>query len=287
MKKIIIGLIGFLCIGTFFPLKTNAEEKDLANLSMNTVYIAGHRGGYENDVNDNAPENTVANLYNAASKGIDLAETDISITKDGVFIMFHDPTLERETNGTGLTAELTYAEILKLKKRFRDGSISNERVATFDQFLKASKDRIYLKIDLKEGVKEHFDEVIEIVRKNKMLKQVVFRVLYSDKKLYEKYINKEWYVPTLFMFKLGKKSQVDYVQSKFCSKFLEVKLKNCEKPLTNDKIEMIKYAVSKGAFVETHDYGNIKDLIKLGVRMLHTKKPLKQMAIAQSLGIHK
>ena len=75
--------------------------------------IIGHRGacGY-------APENTIESVRTAAEMGIEWVELDVKLTKDQVPIIFHDKTLERTTNGSGLVAEMTYEDI----RQFEAGS---------------------------------------------------------------------------------------------------------------------------------------------------------------------
>ena len=84
------------------------------------VLVAAHRGGYETDKADRAPENSVANVEMAIQKGYDVFETDIQRTADGMFVIVHDATIERELTGTGAANTLTLAELKKLKKRYRD-----------------------------------------------------------------------------------------------------------------------------------------------------------------------
>ncbi len=60
----------------------------------------------------------------------------------------HDPTLDRETDGNGEAKDLTLAQLKGLKKRYRDGALSGERVATLEELLLAGKDKIIFKPDL-------------------------------------------------------------------------------------------------------------------------------------------
>jgi glycerophosphoryl diester phosphodiesterase len=46
--------------------------------------------------------------------GVQMVEFDVKLTKDNVPIIFHDDTLERTTNGSGLVAEMTLEEIKAL-----------------------------------------------------------------------------------------------------------------------------------------------------------------------------
>ena len=61
-----------------------------------------------------APGNTLP-AYRAAGKaGFWGAECDIQRTKDGVWILMHDTTVDRTTDGTGIAMEMTYAQICEL-----------------------------------------------------------------------------------------------------------------------------------------------------------------------------
>lgn len=68
--------------------------------------VIGHRGAAAY-----APENTIEGIHTAADIGVEWVELDVKITKDDVPILFHDDTLDRTTNGSGLVAELTYEEL--------------------------------------------------------------------------------------------------------------------------------------------------------------------------------
>lgn len=57
------------------------------------VFNSAHRGA-----RSLAPENTLAAIQKAFQVGADLWETDISVTKDGQLVLFHDTTLERTTD---------------------------------------------------------------------------------------------------------------------------------------------------------------------------------------------
>ncbi|GFZ48797.1 hypothetical protein JCM24511_06546 [Saitozyma sp. JCM 24511] len=57
----------------------------------------GHRGA-----SAHLPENTLASFRAAIAEGADGIESDVHATSDGVVLMFHDPTLDRTTTGTGL-----------------------------------------------------------------------------------------------------------------------------------------------------------------------------------------
>jgi glycerophosphoryl diester phosphodiesterase len=78
--------------------------------------VQGHRGA-----RGLAPENTLAAFEKALALGVDTLELDVGVTKDGVVVVGHDPTLNpditRGPDGQWLPArgpaihELTYAEL--------------------------------------------------------------------------------------------------------------------------------------------------------------------------------
>ena len=127
------------------------------NPDSSHVFIAAHRGGREFDKDDNAPGNSIANIENAVSKGFDLYESDISILGNdgtGALIVFHDQYFEDLTNSTIqddllIDRDLAYAKSLFLT--YKDGTVSDQKIPTLEEFLLAGKDKIMFKFDLKEG----------------------------------------------------------------------------------------------------------------------------------------
>ena len=77
--------------------------------NMNKVKYIAHRGmsGY-------APENTLAAFKLAGEYGYYGCECDVVETLDGEFVILHDDTVDRTTNGTGYIMELTYNQIKNL-----------------------------------------------------------------------------------------------------------------------------------------------------------------------------
>ena len=69
-----------------------------------------HRGG-----NEFAPENSFRAFKSAVDIGYKYLETDVHLTKDGFLIAFHDDTLDRVTDKSGLIKDLTLSEIKKAK----------------------------------------------------------------------------------------------------------------------------------------------------------------------------
>ena len=68
--------------------------------------VIGHRGNRAH-----APENTLESLQQAMALGVDAVEFDLRVSRDGVLVVMHDPTLERTTNATGPVSARTVSEL--------------------------------------------------------------------------------------------------------------------------------------------------------------------------------
>jgi len=83
-----------------------------------------HRGASEY-----LPENTFLSFYNGIYMGANGIETDVQKVKDGTLVLFHDPTIDRVTDGKGDVSDYTFDELKKfnvLKNGFADKIISLE-----------------------------------------------------------------------------------------------------------------------------------------------------------------
>ena len=115
-----------------------------------------HRGASEY-----APENTLSSFYLGLLQGANGIETDVQRTKDGVLVLFHDPTIDRVTNGTGNLCDYTLEELKALKVTANVTNTFYDRIVTLREFLEkfASYD-INFAIELKvEGVEEETENI--------------------------------------------------------------------------------------------------------------------------------
>ncbi|TWU46620.1 glycerophosphodiester phosphodiesterase family protein [Rubripirellula reticaptiva] len=269
-------------------VEVNATGSPATAVQINGVQIAAHRGGYETDKADNAPENSIANIRNCQIKGYELYETDIQRTQDGHFVIVHDPTIDRETTGSGAASKMSLEELKTLHKKFRDGTVSEHRVATLDEFLVEGKDRVLFKADLKPGVNQYFKEIMELVARRQAFSGIVFRVPYRDADLFDAYqTNGLPFSRDLLMFMVSNKNQVDDVKQRFNPTMVQVNVSKND-PANPQTLELIRYATSKGFLVETHAEGTEQDwrqLIQAGVRIFHTNKPAKMKAFLRQMEV--
>jgi glycerophosphoryl diester phosphodiesterase/Zn-dependent protease with chaperone function len=116
-----------------------------------------------------APEHTLASYRRALEMGADFVEQDLAVTKDGVLICLHDPTLERTTNveelfpgratmvtwegktsRSWLANDFTLAEIKTLDAgSWFDATFKGERIPTFDEAVALVKGQAGLFPELK------------------------------------------------------------------------------------------------------------------------------------------
>ena len=73
-----------------------------------------HRGGALTGENVGL-ENSMVAFEAAVALGYRHLETDVHVSRDGTLIAFHDTTLDRMTDGSGVVSELTYAEITRAR----------------------------------------------------------------------------------------------------------------------------------------------------------------------------
>src|SRR5262249_40987676 len=110
------------------------------------VGVAYHRGA-----NRYAPENTLPAIKTAVALGADYVEIDIRTTKDGKFVLMHDSTVDRTTDGNGKVGDLTLDEVRKLDAGGWFGKpFAGTRVPTLDEGLAALGDRTGVYLDAKD-----------------------------------------------------------------------------------------------------------------------------------------
>lgn len=111
-----------------------------------------HRGakGYE-------PENTLAAFNKALEMRADGIELDIQLSADGEIIVFHDETLDRITNGTGLVENFTLSEL----KKFRISE--THQIPTLKETLDLINQNCLLNIEIKNS--KATKSLIELIEK--------------------------------------------------------------------------------------------------------------------------
>lgn len=124
-----------------------------------TVMVVAHRGAH-NDI----PENSLASIDRAVEEGAHIVELDVRKTKDGVFVIMHDQTLDRTTTGTGKVEDYTYDELMDLYLVHNDQATSHT-IPTMEEALLKAKGQILVDIDFKvSGMDARYEAYDEIAR---------------------------------------------------------------------------------------------------------------------------
>ena len=91
------------------PFACQAPHHPFFGRGLVRPLVIAHRGGA-----GLWPENTLYGFQRAAAMGVDVLETDMHSTADGVLVLIHDPTVDRTTNGSGRVNHLTLSQLKAL-----------------------------------------------------------------------------------------------------------------------------------------------------------------------------
>lgn len=196
MKKYILSLL-------ILSLSLNGLqaqcEFSLYNFPQDKVMVVAHRGDWRN-----APENSVWAIKKAIEAGVDMAEVDLTLTKDSVLVLMHDLTIDRTTTGKGKPSDYTLAEIRKFYLRDGAGHATRMVVPTLEEILEVSNGKIFLNLD--KGF-DYIGLVYPLLKKWDMLDQVLFKGETDYKTFNEKfgYIKNDIvFMPVIRLEKSGK-----------------------------------------------------------------------------------
>lgn len=147
---------------------TEASVKDLQDKVEDggeTIKEIGHRGWTR------APENTLPAWQEAVRLGFKYMEGDVSKTSDGVFVMLHDNTIDRTSNGSGDISKLTYAQASQYDYgSWKGAQYTGTKLPTFDEFISFCRNtNVHPYIELKQNLlASDVPNIINIVKKYRM-----------------------------------------------------------------------------------------------------------------------
>ena len=133
--------------------------------------------------------------YDLARLLVDMIETDVRVTKDGVLVLMHDEKITRTADFVGSVSEMTYEELVKVNV---GDAYSPQCVPTYAEFMEwAAETGIMLNIEIKEYYSESnkerceycIEKVIELVDKYGMSERAVINSFdaYVLEYVYKKY----------------------------------------------------------------------------------------------------
>ena len=117
------------------------------------------------------PENTVLGVLGAKKYGYAVTEADLRITSDGHFVMCHDETVDRTTDGTGTISEMTLAQVkaCNIDKwgayTYNTWTWDNLKIPTLEEYLNACIwCGIIPMIEARDFTESQLDSLIAILR---------------------------------------------------------------------------------------------------------------------------
>lgn len=148
--------------------------------TQNSVNYIAHRGN-----NADYPENSIRSFESVTRHwGI---ETDISVTKDGRWVIMHDSTVDRMTNGSGNIADMTFEQIRKLKidsgKNVGKLKADELKVPTLEEYLSiCRRNSVVPVIEIKKATYQakDYDSLVEILERFNIVKGCVIISYYYE-----------------------------------------------------------------------------------------------------------
>lgn len=232
---------------------------------LETKFI-GHRGASRF-----APENTVASFELAKQLGFWGVECDINTTSDGQWVVIHDYTVDRTTDGSGNVNELTLDSIKKLTiseglGNWNVNSYPNQKIMTLDEFLESIiKLNIQAFIEIKDvSDVNQIDKICNSIKRLNLEEKVII-ISFSKQRLQKvREYNKK--------VKLMYISDITDESLSFC-----LELKNCGINPDYKKIDKSKVDLAHSLNVEVstwtvNDLVSCQELVKMGVDYIASDK---------------
>ncbi len=241
MTKKLFPLLLILFTAFSIHAQTRSDKllKNLHDNKSKYIFVIAHRGDWRN-----APENSLQSIEKAIAMKVDMVELDIQPTKDGNFICMHDETLDRTSTGKGPIKNYTTEELKKFVLRSGNGIKTRQSIPTLEEALMTCKDRILVNID-KGGT--YIKEILPVIRKCGMEKQVVIKGRYPVEKVQEEYGTNTGmlYMPIIHLWK---EEDIKATES-FIKDFTPIAYELCFKDDQTSNLKVIDKIVQSGSRV--------------------------------------
>ncbi len=261
---VIVLLVSFPFVYPKFN-KTADSADSFSARNGKEFYLTAHRG-----LSGIAPENTEPAIIEAGKAGYYAAEFDISITKDGRWVLMHDKTVDRMTDGTGEVNSFTFEEIQKLRIDSGNGisNYDNLKITTLEEALSICEEySMRAMIEIKGGEPEDMASVLEVVKSANLKNEPLIIDFNSDRVEALRELDSEielWYLTKKISDESIEFAKTNGTALAFkCQKLINYKM------LAKVKTEGIKLAAWTVDFIPLADI-----LISLGVKYITTNRIL-------------
>lgn len=183
-----------------FNTQVSHLSTDAVSLSKMTGLITGYIGhrGYSSI----APENTLSAFREAYMHGYNIVEMDVRRTSDGIWILMHDNTVDRTTNGTGVVANMSNDQVAHLDVDFtfnwgqaQPNTYYNEKVPTLEEVLTLCKQYgliPQIEIQGSANVTRDVSEIYAMLQKNRLVDKVC--ILSAQKSILDEFRSRDPYI---------------------------------------------------------------------------------------------
>ena len=255
--------------------------------------VVAHRGDSKH-----FPENTIEAFLSAVEMGIDVIETDVHLSKDNQVVIWHDETLDRNTNGSGRIEDHSVNELLEFDAGFtftKDGGKTfpfrekNVKLCTLEEALiKCPKQRF--NIDLKTKDLRIVDEFINVVRKLKAEHRVCCASFHLENLLAirAKAPDILTSVTTKEVIPLLLKQKLNILPKKLADRKIIFQVPPSQGLIKVITPRFIKMMHKRGAVIMVwtiNEEDKMRELFKMGVDSIMTDDPATVIKVAKELNI--
>ena len=270
-------------------------RKKLMDRDQHYVHVVSHRGDWKQ-----FPENSLDAINSIIQMGGDVVEIDVQRTKDGQLILMHDERLDRTTNGKGLIAETTFADIQKLFLKDHNGNVTQHKVPTLKEVLLMSKGRIMLNLDKAD---RFFEQVVALLQETGTTDIAILKGLQSIEEINNRlgvHLDSIIFMPMVRMDNDDAEQRITSFVNEMAPVVFEVGYQKSDNPLPLKAKKLVArksllwYNSLKGRNGNHDDvvskadpdagYGSLID--KLGARMIQTDEPARLIEYLRSRDLH-
>ncbi|MCR5782045.1 MAG: hypothetical protein K6G90_04835 [Clostridia bacterium] len=267
MKKHLSVLLAFILTFCVLLPAFAAEAGELSVYSSNKIPSGSMRMTAHRGYSSVAPENTLPAFRLAGEYGFWGAECDTSPTADGVWVIMHDDTVDRMTDGEGKVRDLTWAEIsgLTIDSGSNAEDYPDTKVPTLTEYLDVCKEYcLHPVIEIKGcATVDDMDSLAELLSAREEI--LTFTIISFSRELLVRIKELLPEVPAYLLITVGDdEGSIDFCKANGIDgiDFVHV---------LDDKL--IKKVVSSGLYTMSwtvDDIGSAERLYKLGIRDITT-----------------
>lgn len=158
----VIFMLGGFWMGGYLIERITQTEPD------SPVYIAAHRAGPPP-----APENSLKALERTLQTSAEYTEIDVQLSRDSVVVVAHDFDLMRIANDPARISETDFDVLREIVRKNAEAQGQQHTLNTLDEFLKSSRGRIKLMVELKQKDPELINRTIESIRRYNMIDETI------------------------------------------------------------------------------------------------------------------